>query len=151
MRSQEAHGVWPTVFRCWVLGSRPRPVPLLQILYPRTNVRGQVQSIWGVSQAWVLHTWTDVDRWLKGILLGLFLNLKAGSSCCWKIKGKGHVHHTCRCCTLDTKYVIVVFWYPKDVGLKLTGLGSIKHWRTIGDNKIKNDPPERFQEWEAVK
>lgn len=47
--SQEAYGVWPPVFRRRVLGSRPRPVSLLQILHPWTNVRGQVQSIRGVS------------------------------------------------------------------------------------------------------
>lgn len=40
-------------------------MPLLQILYPWTNVRGQVQFIRGVSHAWVLHTWTDVDGWLE--------------------------------------------------------------------------------------
>lgn len=93
------------MFRRRVLGSRPRPVPLLQILHPWTNVRGEVQSIRGVSPAC-----------LKAHVLGLFFkNLKAAPSC------------TC-------KYVIVVVCFPEDVGLKRNGSDSINNWGAIRDN-----------------
>lgn len=49
LSSQGAHGVWPTVFRCWMLGSRPRPMPVLSIFQSWTNVCRILQSLWGVS------------------------------------------------------------------------------------------------------
>ncbi len=96
--SQRAHGVWPTVFGLRVLGSRPRPVPLLQTLQPWPNLCGNLQPLWRVSYACACthtddkgtlcrcisdgHLWERVDfLYVNKVLSNIF------NTFLWRIQG----------------------------------------------------------------